>query len=280
MKEKNIQLKQLSTKRRIRMTCIIGGKCVDGVVLISDSKITYDDHPPDYMAKLDRDYHPIITGGAGQTDLYDIFKTNVVPVMQSGSVIPEDFPNQQIQNMRSNIQTSGIVHIYAPGSAGGYNYGAIQNRFSTLIRKINKSTQASDRNGQLELLTATQLADIHEAKLTVTTTVGNSDVYKYRAIGDGEQYSYVFLKPFYDNASTIDMYSVIRLSYFIIRFLDTFELSTGIGGPPQFWGIPNQGNLFTHNDKLEWVKQFENETALMLKNFRRNGIDALLTPET
>jgi hypothetical protein len=57
------------------MTCIIGGKYDDGVVLISDSKITYEDHPPDYTEKLGRYFHSIITGGAGPTNLYDTFRT-------------------------------------------------------------------------------------------------------------------------------------------------------------------------------------------------------------
>src|SRR5215211_1075772 len=114
-----VKLKQLSTKRHNKMTCIIGGKCSDGVVLISDSKITYDNHPPDYTAKLHGEFYPIITGGAGPTDLYDTFRTNIVPVMQSGSLIPNSFPNQPVQNTQPIAQTSGVIHMYAPGSAGG-----------------------------------------------------------------------------------------------------------------------------------------------------------------
>jgi len=189
--------------------------------------------------------------------------------MQSGSLIPNSFPNQPVQNTQPIAQTSGVIHMYAPGSAGGYNYGTIQNRFSTLVNKINVSGQARDRSGQLEVLTATQLEDIGQAKLTYITTVGDSDVINYKSIGDGEQFSYVFLKPFYCNANTINMYNVIRLGYFVIRFLDRFELSTGIGGPPQFWGIPNHGSLFTHNDKQEWVVQFEKETDVMIEKFKQ-----------
>jgi len=55
-----VKLKQLSTKRHNKMTCIIGGKCSDGVVLISDSKITYDNHPPDYTAKLHGEFYPLL----------------------------------------------------------------------------------------------------------------------------------------------------------------------------------------------------------------------------
>jgi hypothetical protein len=247
------------------MTCIIGGKCSEGVVLISDSKITYDDHPPDNTTKLHREFHPIITGGAGSTDLYDIFMGNIVQVMQSGAVIPDSFPSQPIRSASPVVQTSGVIHLYAPGSAGGYNHGAIQNRFSTLVKRI----QATGRRGNLEVLTATQLEDVREAKLTHITDIGASDVYHYKSIGDGEQFSYVFLKPFYDTASTKSMYNVIRLGYFVIKFLDRFELSTGIGCPPQFWGIPNYGSSFTHDDKKDWVAKFENDTDVMMEKFKQ-----------
>ena len=62
------------------MTCIIGGKCSDGIVLVSDSKITYEDHPPSYGNKLDTHFYQVVTGGAGagSIDLYDTFKIHAL----------------------------------------------------------------------------------------------------------------------------------------------------------------------------------------------------------
>jgi hypothetical protein len=263
------------------MTCVIGGVCSDGVVLISDSKITYDNHPPDSAVKIQSEFTPIVTAGAGPTDLYDIFRNNVVPVMQSGTQIPNSFPNQSIQITQPHtiVQTFGVIHMYAPGSSGGYDYGTIQGRLTTLVKKINVSQQARDRYGQLDVLTATQLADIGQAKLTYTTSVGVSDVPRYQSIGVGEQFSYVFLKPFYGNVVNKNMYNVIRLGYFIIKFLDRFKISDGIGGPPQFWGIPNRSSLFSHNDKSERIKKFEQESDMMLQRFKDTFIDALNVPK-
>lgn len=48
--------------------CVIGGRCNDGVVLVSDSKVTYDDHPPTYTAKLGSEFDLIVMGSAGSTD--------------------------------------------------------------------------------------------------------------------------------------------------------------------------------------------------------------------
>ena len=70
------------------MSCVIGGKCNDGVVMVSDSKITYDDHPPSHGNKLSPFYH-IVMGGAGSTDLYNEFKINVLYAAQPNVKIPE-----------------------------------------------------------------------------------------------------------------------------------------------------------------------------------------------
>jgi hypothetical protein len=54
----------------------MGGKCVDGVVLVSNSKVTYEtyetyeDHPSSYEPKLHSEFCPIVIGDAGSTDLY------------------------------------------------------------------------------------------------------------------------------------------------------------------------------------------------------------------
>lgn len=44
--------------------CVIGGRCNDGVVLVSDSKVTYDDHPPTYTAKLGSEFYHIAMDSA------------------------------------------------------------------------------------------------------------------------------------------------------------------------------------------------------------------------
>jgi hypothetical protein len=166
------------------------------------------------------------------------------------------------------------------GDSGVSSYNTVRDRFSTLVNRLNASRQARDRNGRLEVLTATQLTDIHEARLMHTTEVGNSDVPKYQTIGGGDQYSYVFLKPFYDHTNKITIEKLARVGYFIIKFIEMFELSSDIGGQPRFWCVPNIGPLFTDKERSEWVERFENECSIMLRNFKQNGIDALLTPES
>lgn len=60
--------------------------------------------------------------------------------MQSGALIPDNFP----LNASPVVQTSGVIHLYAAGSAGDYNYSTIQNRLSKLVKKISVSKQVGD----------------------------------------------------------------------------------------------------------------------------------------
>ena len=89
-----------------------GGKCVDGVVLVSNNKVTYEDHPPSYEPKLHSESCPIVIGGAGSTDLYKGFRTNVLSVTQSGAIIPENIRLEQRPIYANHpIQTSGIIYM-------------------------------------------------------------------------------------------------------------------------------------------------------------------------
>lgn len=250
------------------MTCIIGGKCKDGIVLVADRKVTYDDHPPSYIhPKLDSSFYPVVTGGAGSTDLYDEFKTQAIlaiqPQHKQHSVTVSDQiqfdanKDNQIQTEQTKIQTSGIVRMFAGPTSSNYTFNSLQSNFESLVRKISTSKKALDINGTLEILTATQLSDIQDSRLTYITSKGNSDVPDYRSIGTSAYYSYVFLKPFYDNDLEMTMYQFAQIGYFIIEFLKRFDLDTDVGGQPQFWCIPNSGALFTDDDRPEWKKQYK-----------------------
>src|SRR5512133_319687 len=56
-----------------KMTCIIGGRCKDGVVMIADRKVTYINDPPRYREKIFSPYYPIVLAPAGYNDLIDKF---------------------------------------------------------------------------------------------------------------------------------------------------------------------------------------------------------------
>jgi len=256
---RQIQLGQLLTKKQHRMTCIIGGKCKDGVVLISDRKITYVDKPSEFRNKLHRDYYPIVTGGAGGSKVYENFRHKLLPQLQSVQW--------------KEIQVSGIIPMYSSNENNFFNY---QNRISQIVVEVNTGEPDEYKT---ELLTAIQLSS-GDAILTYITKDGYpTNGQLYRSIGTGAQFSYVFLKPFYDNEKEITMFKLARLGYFAIRFIGDFNIDDGVGGKPQFWCVPNTGGLFNDEDRQNWVEQFERESDTIIKNYKLRNIDAFLTPD-
>jgi hypothetical protein len=107
-------------------------------VLVSNSKVTYEDHPPSYEHS---EFWAIVIGGVGSTDLYKGFRTNVLFVTQSGAIIPEDIRLEQPPVYANHpIQTSGIIHM----SSNEHNYALLYNNFANLVKAINKSKVARD----------------------------------------------------------------------------------------------------------------------------------------
>ena len=75
-------LKYDKLPRKSPMTCIIGGKCNDGVVIMGDTKVTYDNKPPTYKEKIYSDYYPVVTAYAGSEILYKEFKSTALSELQ------------------------------------------------------------------------------------------------------------------------------------------------------------------------------------------------------
>ncbi|MFY9964385.1 MAG: hypothetical protein WAK50_01490 [Nitrososphaeraceae archaeon] len=243
------------------MTCIISARCNDGVILISDRKITYVDKPTEFRDKLHRDYYPIVTGGAGGSRVYENFRQKLLPGLQ---------PRQWTE-----IQVSGIIPMYSSNETNFFSY---ENRIAGIVRDVNSGEY--DEN-KIELLVGMQVIG-QEAKLVYITKEGYpTNGQLYQSIGTGAPYTYVFLKPFYDNEKEITMKKIARLAYFTIRFIEKFDIDPfqGVGGKPQFWCIPNNGPLFSEQDRPEWTTQFEQDITKMFENFQERNIDALLSSD-
>jgi 20S proteasome alpha/beta subunit len=211
------------------MTCIIGGKCKDGAVIIGDTKVTYRDHPPIYKDKMFSDCHPVVTAYAGSQTLYNQFKDFAFQEFQI-KLTPS-----QITTSTSNVQTSGVFYTYtslAP-NPNAINYTDYHSRLEHEVKKINQEKSFSVGD-EFEVLTAIQVSG--KVKLTHIYPDGTPDeINEYKAIGGSHQYSYVFLKPVYHDDITMEEFA--RLGYFIIRYLDEYEMDEHVGGQPQFWCI-------------------------------------------
>lgn len=253
------------SKTRREMTCIIGGKCEDGIVIISDRKITYKDHPTDYRGKVHKlGCYPIITAGAGGSTVYNNFRMKLTPELHS-----ETGP-------WSNSQISGIT-IQMYGTTGD-DFASIHTRIANTVKEVNAN---EPDNTRIELLVAMQIAD-HKAILTHIGISGYSSDYPYKAIGTGGQYAYVFIKPCFHDCMRMNEFA--RIGYFVVKYLDMFEIDPDVGldknnpqnSIPQIWFMPNHDNIYTLEEKSELAMKFETDTNKMLEHFKQNGIDALL----
>ena len=89
------------------MTCIIGGKCKDGVVLVADRKVRDEEMGTvTFEEKLISEYHPIVIGASGSTILFKKFLSKSLYSLQpkiDNTIFPQEtFP----------VSVSGAVHIY------------------------------------------------------------------------------------------------------------------------------------------------------------------------
>jgi 20S proteasome alpha/beta subunit len=250
------------------MTCIIAGKCSNGVAIIGDTNVTYDDRPPAYKEKIVSEYHPVTIAYAGAEMLYKPFKEFAFKELQINET-----PLSQ-QNTRPIVQTSGVFSMYTSSDPNSnvINYSSYQSKLADEVKNINQEKQF--RIGDFEVFTAIQLSS-EEVKLTHINPVGDSDdIDRYKSIGGSGPYSYVFLEPLYDK--NMNMKDFVKLGYYIIRHLAEFEMDQDVGGQPQFWCIPNSGDLFSDKNRPDWIEEFESHSKKMLENFRKYIIDEML----
>ncbi len=100
---------------------------------------------------------------------------------------------------------------------------------------------------------------------------------KYRAIGTGSSHGLVFLKKIWHEH--MNMEEVGELGYFIIKYIQRFELDLTVGvdnlaGPnnkPQIWFIPDNVDDYQADEHL--LKKFEQKTQTRLEKLNQNITD-------
>jgi 20S proteasome alpha/beta subunit len=253
-------------KKWPRMTTIIGGKCVDGALLISDRKLTYSDRPTEYIEKTHCDRYPIVTSAAGGSNAYSNFRNKLLPDLQ-----PEPKPGAW-----QNMQVSGIIEMISNKPEDSYSY--YTEHLSRLVKEVNQNEADYDK---ILLLVGMQLKDRGAILLQFNEKGYPIEERKYIAIGSGESYTYVFLKPFY--RPDITMREFARLGYFTIKYMDRFEIDEGSGlsrskpfDRPQIWFIPDSGRLYHGDEHPDLIGEFESDTNKMLDNLEQKGLSVFL----
>lgn len=224
------------------MTCIIGGKCVDGVALIGDKKITDDEtHQVEYKEKLfifkkEGFFYPIVVGSSGTVALYDKFRREAIHELEKISP-PPSFSPRSFSSRGFNTSVSGTIYSY---SSTDNPLQVILYPFLEKLEEIIRRYKGTYRQ-KFDVLFAAQLKDRGATIHYIRDDGLADDIYEYKTIGSGEIAAGVFLKGLYRKYMTTRQFA--KLGFFIIKYIEEqgIDNQVGIGkGNPQIYFIPNQ----------------------------------------
>jgi len=230
------------------MTYILGARCKDGVVLIADRKFTIDAGAGyEYDDKLFGDLAGVIVGFSGSRGTFEIFRTRI-----RDYVITSQGATKDKLILKLSETTYDIGNKYGRGS----DYG-----FDVLvgIQSINTPSVINYiyPNGTLE------------------------PVRNYKAIGAGSPYGSIYLKQIRNQGMTME--EVAELGYFIVRYIEKFELDLTVGAgsnAPQIWFLPdNSLNEVGQNpEPSSRYPDYQAQPAL-LEKFEKNTNERLKQSE-
>jgi len=187
------------------MTYIKGARCIDGVVMMSDSRAVRggDNSVEDKLFLALKD---TIVGASGTTGTFYKFLRQVQGYIDRGEITTWD-------------QFLDVVE--------------------DITKKLNE--RYYERTGDaIEVLIAMkpwkELAELHH----VSARGATEEVRRVLAIGSGEPYGALLLKKMWNPEMT--MKETAQLGTFIISAIDHFGLDNAVDSNPQVWYVPNKGD--------------------------------------
>ena len=257
-----------------KMTCIIGRVCDDGIVLIADRKVTYENGNVNSEDKIFREYYPFVIGSSGYTTPFKNFLRKSLELAQKSLGIFDE--QQNFQNLPSDFRNiSGAAFRYS--NISSFPVIRLFNYLEDLGTIVKNSNTNPSNEYHFDILVATQNYDTSKATLHYIDEYGNlNDIYDQKIIGSGNIYASFFLKPFLK--SNLRMETFTELGFFVMKYIDRFGIDDKVGllkELPLVWFIPHSGNIAKIDDK-NLLEKWNNRTDEMLNNFEKDGINKLL----
>lgn len=214
---------KLWLQRKSDLTYIVGGKCIDGVVLVGDKRITVDngaDHF--YDSKLFAPYSSLILGSSGTTGLFTSFHDRLIKKL-------EELREQKFRS--------------------GFDIGIeFKLRTEQVIRDMGRDFNLHVLADELEILMAYRTTNIPQLICYNGYGLGEP-VSTCRAIGHGEPYGSVLLKTLWNSKfkEPLTMEEFAKLGCLIIEYIQKMKLDDSVGTDPedsnhkypQVWYMPN-----------------------------------------
>jgi 20S proteasome alpha/beta subunit len=226
-------LLRLKYKRPLnrRVTYILGSRCKDGVVLVADTKITVDEGARyEYDDKLIgemKELLSVIIGFSGNKEPFTEFRMRL---------------RQRAPEIEKEAREKKTISI---------------DKINLIISEIMKSLEGRYHRMTYDIMTG---ISAKQSILTYFYQDGSlEDVKTYKAIGNWTCGS-IFVKENWDK--DMDMETVAGIGYFVIRYIEKFQLDLGIGTGgnkphPEIRFLPDNGHGYEAN--IQQIREYESD---------------------
>lgn len=240
------------TKKHKDLTYILGAKCKDGVVLVSDRKVSYRSGLVEFQDKLFQDVEFAITGSSGVAGLYDKFRTRI---------------------------THAVMKMKAKSKKNNKPIGS-----HDFIQKVEKiafdlNSMYRKRDNRLYFDVLMGVKTNRYAVLRYIDPSGVEEPVKsYKAIGSGYLFGESILRTLWHK--NITMEEIARCGYFIIKQIETLNLDRAVGvgsGKAQIYYIPDDPHIPIRRATTNELKKAKADINHKFREYR-NVLKELFIP--
>lgn len=264
------------------MTLIIGAKCPEGIVLISDTKITLGSGKFKYGQKIELPLErflpgtPVLSAAAGNGNLFDEFNRKLPSLVRQRIREIQLNNYAKLSSVGINLDYPEKIKEYATTSAEGkklkkeiinpdqniyvYDGEDLLDDCRELISNICKSQIERFGVMPLEVLIATKT---FEPTLHYIDAIGREQqIRDFCAIGAGSEYAKHFFERLWTPEKNIN--ETIALAFFVIKYVENLKIDDSVGvnykQPPQIAVILTDGQYgFLNPEIFDNMKQLIEE---------------------
>ena len=234
---------------------------MNGVVVVGDRKVTIGETGQfSYQEKIFKPFHPIIWASSGYQMFYESF------------------------NNRVNLELNEIVlRRQREGQGLTPNLNEFRKIVEDVYEQMAQYYGSEFRYGGLSVLVAHQA--FQKAELWLMERLGAPQTQTgYVGIGSGGTHAPLFVKRFYEPIkANIDIKDAAQVGYFIIKYIEKFQLDSGVGvsstgeqSKPQVWFVPDKGPNGEDKGEFE-MRQASSEELTKMESLTQERLGKLET---
>ncbi len=273
-----------------KMTLIIGFKCIHGVALVSDTKLTtisqtnnksskYDDENYDSKILQPMSNNAFIVGAAGYTDLFQEFNNKIPELVEQRIKEYDNLNIKAITDLGYTVDEA-IDKYIAQGDRQlapfQYSYENLMDDCKTLIKNISNQRRQQSIN-PLDMLIAVKKGNKAPSLHYVDSFGLEEEKPFWFSIGTGTPYVKQYFGRLYD--FNMDMRDLVALALFCITYTKDIAREETVGyssrHPPEAWAIFNNANCekLKIEDMAELLKGIEKEVRKIEKTICASKIE-------